>query len=252
MEASYTYAGDITVTTSLSLGHFFTGGWNNNPNVVQFRSAFRKLISHCGAESDVGRTGNVTAQEEIDMIQTGSDCVDPFVDSSWADENALAVTISGNSIVYISGYIVRKLLPTLSCDTCRQSLVSTTTTSIKYQHLYTLLEVKNNGGLVRASDGVISLLLVADRYFRISDKPHYIECVRYTLSNLNSNDVLDLGIHITDTSTGISNHYTAMVRAILLKFFNLRQHHVAKLHSIRLQGPSIRHNSTKLTLFRGH
>ncbi|XP_067945629.1 cilia- and flagella-associated protein 47-like isoform X2 [Watersipora subatra] len=62
--------------TTISVDVVLTGGWNNNPTVTQFKATFRKLMSKCGAESDAIKTGN--------------------------------------SIVYIAGYIVQKLTEVLS------------------------------------------------------------------------------------------------------------------------------------------
>ena len=114
------------------------------------------------------------------------------------------ISVIGNSTFNIAGYTVRMLTRVLSCNIGRQSLV-TTKSSIHYRHLYTLLELQNNGGLVRPSDGVITILLVTERYLRINAKPDPLYCVVYVTGSVGSSDVLCLGKHLTDTADGISN-----------------------------------------------
>lgn len=226
------------------------GGWNNNPNVSQFRAAFRKLISRCGAVSDSCLTGNVTAQEEVLLIQTNSNAnVDLFVENTH-DAHSFSARIKGFSIVYIAGYLVRKVSKSISCVTCRQALVSQHP-STKYAHLYTLLEIKDNGGLVRPSDGVITIILTADMYLRSTNKPSYLGCVVHVFNTVGSSDVLDLRSHIDNTVYNITNHSTSLIRLILQVFYNLRQHHYAKAQTFALQGTSSRHTHTKAVIFSG-
>jgi hypothetical protein len=91
----------------------FVGGWNNNPNIIQFRAAFRKLISRCGAEASTGRTGNVTEQEELLMVQS-IPYSDPFVEDSVALPSVNNISL-GNAVVYI---VFRKVLIATPCDNC--------------------------------------------------------------------------------------------------------------------------------------
>jgi len=64
------------VCYTIENNHYFffksLGGWNNNPTAVQFMASFRRLISRCGAESAVEKTGNVQAQDATEMVQAST------------------------------------------------------------------------------------------------------------------------------------------------------------------------------------
>ena len=68
------------------------------------------------------------------------------------------------TVVYISGYVSRKLLRIIKCEECRVAVVEPAKTS----HLpaYQLIQLKNNGGLVLPSKRIHKILLFTDHYLR--------------------------------------------------------------------------------------
>jgi len=141
------------------------GGWNNNPNALQFQSVFRRLLSRCGIQP--GTTGNVVALddttlpsvcERADRAST-EELPTPFEDTHelFHDHDYASPTLNSlvqNSVVYIAGWVVRKVLKSLACDKCRQSLV-TTDPPADFTSAYHLLSLRNNGGLVIPSAGCV-------------------------------------------------------------------------------------------------
>ncbi|XP_067950492.1 uncharacterized protein [Watersipora subatra] len=63
---------------------------NNNPTVTQFKATFCKLIGNRVAESDAGKTGNVTAQDKILMIQATPE-VDQFLEPTMISDVKISV-----------------------------------------------------------------------------------------------------------------------------------------------------------------
>lgn len=236
----------------MTILYYIVGGWNNNPTVTQFKAAFRKLISRCGAESGAGKTGNVTLQEQVDMIQTTTACeeVNDVFEPTIPTEQPHNTTLLGNAVVYIAGWVVRKVLKKLSCDPCRIALV-TVTPSPKYNKYHMLLQLKNNGGLIYPSDGCITVVGLVDKYLRAVSHPKLIECNCYVFEHLGTSDVFNLGDHVFDTAIGITNHSISLVRAVVEVFYDLRLHHYARLNNLKLHGTSIRHRNTKAVLFMG-
>lgn len=208
------------------------------------------MISRCGAEATTGNTGNVSPQEQVDMIMLDGRNADMF-DSTGSvgfDEHVHDVLL-GNSLAYIAGYIVRKLGTQLSCQTCLDSLFSSGST--RHEQLLTLLRLKDNGGLVYPADGVVDVILVATNYFKSSVKPRLIECTKVILEKFGSSDIFNLNQHILDSATGINNHYISLLRTITSAFFDLYMHHNAKRLTLQLQGQSVRQKYNKTTLFMG-
>lgn len=64
-------------------------------------------------------------------------------------------------------------------------------------------------------------------------------------------DIFRLGQHVIDTQDGIDNHHFHLLKVVLKKYFTLRQFHIAKLHTMNLQGKNVRHSLTKTILFKG-
>ena len=62
----------------------------------------------------------------------------------------------------------------------------------------------------------------------------------------------DLGSHDRDTMYGIDTHSIALMRTIATLYYRVRQHHIARLRTQRLQAGNKRKTFNKLTLFRGH
>lgn len=61
-----------------------------------------------------------------------------------------------NALVYIAGFVVRKVLRQLSCEVCRWSLVREAVPD-SCDTSYHLLTLKNNGGLVIPSLGTVKV-----------------------------------------------------------------------------------------------
>jgi len=156
-----------TVNLSLSI---LIGGWNNNPTVCQFQGIFRHLMFRCGVSPSL--SGNVVEQIETTSLTLAADHEDipsPFVniDALVFDHNYLPSRLGHlveNSLVYISGFVVRQILRKLLCSVCRASLV-TGAGSVSFDQSYHLLRLKNNGGLMIPSEGVVKMVRSASDLF---------------------------------------------------------------------------------------
>lgn len=251
----------------------FSGGWNNNPTVQQFQAAFRRLITRCGA-AEAGSTGNVIAQDSTELFQASTSVYLPptvnFEDEEEASADIIldpmvlpahlltlqTTPLLGNILVYISGWVVKKTLKKLKCDRCRQALV-TEKQGQKYGRYFAFLRLKNNGGLILPSDGVISIVLSAEHHLRTamraqnSKRLKLLELQKNVLSDVGQYDLLNLGDHIGNSAVGIDNHHFSIIRIIAEVFYELRQHHIAKIHNLHMHRKNIRQNNNKIVLFLG-
>jgi hypothetical protein len=62
------------------------------------------------------------------------------------------------------------------------------------------------------------------------------------LSSLGPGNFLNLWEHMIDTLAGVDNHHFRLIHRVTAGYLTIRQHHNAKLHSLQLQGSSVRHN----------
>jgi len=125
------------------------GGYNNNPTSRQFQSAYKKLVVQ---SNNVGNfnTGNCIPLENIDILHYSStnpvktinsstftyntddissekhiEEIDSFINDHDYICNQNMYNISDFSkevIIYVAGYVVYKLLLTINCDACKESL----------------------------------------------------------------------------------------------------------------------------------
>ena len=71
------------------------------------------------------------------------------------DSNILSVIVE-NGAVYIAGWVGRKIMNCIDFDTCRQAIVDVNHHDISTGHQ--LLILKDNGGLVFPSAGVVKVI----------------------------------------------------------------------------------------------
>ena len=71
----------------------------------------------------------------------------------------------GNIVCCIAGFVVRKAIARLSCSTCEEALISRQEPADLASH-YHLLRLKDRGGLVTPSEGVLKVILTAEEELR--------------------------------------------------------------------------------------
>lgn len=212
-------------------------------------------------------SGNVAAQDETvslsaaDMhsaLMAEEELLSPFANISAVicDHSYLPTRFGGlvdNALVYISGFVVRKILKKLSCEVCRASLVTAAVPS-SFDQSYHLLELKNNGGLMIPSEGTVKVVRAAERVIRQNSKEQGVSVSfvnRFVRAEIGSEDVFLLGEHIAETQFGIENHHFMLVSFVVSVFHKVRLHHIAKLSTLELQSASIRKKLCKTVLFQG-
>ena len=188
--------------------------------------------------------------------------LDPFEAEQWAisdhsyDTRRLAPLVE-NAVAYITGWVVRKIVKTLDCEQCREMLVASAPPE-RYRSSCHLLKLKQTGGLIMPSSGCINIVMHAERHIRrlsaldeVTRGMSLLRVQSLVLAEIGSENVFDAGEHASDTQVGIDNHYMSLIRSVVRVYFNLRQHHIVKLHNLKMNGKNVRHNLTKTILFKG-
>jgi hypothetical protein len=126
-----------------------------------------------------------------------------------------------------------------------------------------LLELRNNGGLLHASDDVLKIVKTCENVLRSSvDLTHPgqshkagvvgLQLEMKVISRLSHHQLfVSNSPHFNDISSGCDGHYFALIRQICKCFLDLRRHHIAHMSNIARQGNIVRQSNNKLTLFRG-
>ena len=142
-------------------------GFNNNPNVVQFQAAYKKLCAGGILKSSVGNclwdddTKILTVKDDQDkdndeQEECTSDLMDLNVHNSEYKENVL---------VYVAGFIQRKIIEHEKCNDCSSYLRSSDIVLTS-----SLIEQKDLGGLVKPSVEVYQLVRTANQMIEHFEK----------------------------------------------------------------------------------
>lgn len=162
------------------------GGHNNNPTTQGFKAALRRLLAK----------QSISASSSANCIE--SDSSPGIFSLEWSkraapipeQEPVLDETIiqqlnnlpsiqsnihKDNIIRYIAGYVVRSLIGKVKCENCAQQLLADNITlfddhqygAMAMTSSHRLINVRNRGGLIFASEQVINILLRCEYLFTV-------------------------------------------------------------------------------------
>ena len=248
------------------------GGWNNSPTALQFTKVWRQIIRRTGVKA--GSNGNVKALDPTCLVSVGHE--DPAVISVPADRVDVtdaspmlslmdAVEAGGSmtplvkaAVCYIAGWTVKKAEQIITCTECVAAL-TTSSPPPDFTENYCLIEKKNyvDGALKLPSKAVLEIAMSTERAIRASADSRagpalFTRVSTAVVSVVCAKDLFSLHSHDRDTLYGIDTHSLTLVRTIVMLYYRVRQHHIARLHTQRLQAGSRRKTLNKLTLFKGH
>jgi len=237
------------------------GGWSNNPTCLQFSFAYRALLSHIGVVATENANVQIAASGDI-LAGPDDHSEEPMFTDQVLNEHSYAsylpalTTYVENVCCYVAGFVVRRLLPRVKCAECRALLVGVPDVDTSN---YCFLQLKNNGGLIKPSNAVVTIVHKAEKHLRAYvpvDKPvHAISRLgekieRAVLSDVDCCKLFGSTDHMLDTAIGIDNHIFTLVRHIVRFFLAIRKFHIVKSWNIAQKGVSVRQSMTKLVLFK--
>lgn len=248
------------------------GGFNNNPNVIQFRSAYKRLLVRHNIEGSVYAncspldTSNIlyvsaSKRTDADAIYTEIDVEEQILfDEFDHDYNCYHMPELEEYVVdvvhYTSGFIVRKIQKNKAlCKTCDSFL---TVDDNNNQNSSKLFQLKNRGKLINVSSDVHKTCLVTEYIIRICNedllRKKNIKLILSlkALNELSSDNTIfnskEIKEHILQQDL-LDNHRSQLLKLIVDCYITLRLHHFAKSHTFAISGRNIRHNYTKQILF---
>jgi len=243
------------------------GGWNNNPTALQFAIAYRSILSRVGAvPSDNGNVHISVCNDVPDAIPSvsqdwsasgDSQCDDAdTVESIEVDEMTLPLLSEfvENVCVYIAGFVIRRVVPKVQCTDCRKLL-----SDPPVMNSCQLLILKDNGGLITPSQGVVKIVEQAEKYIRHlvpADSSAYaisrlgLQLESTVLENVDPVAIFGHSVHGFETADGIDNHLFLLTRLVVRAYTKLRKYHMLRSWNIKQQGKVVRQTLTKAVLFR--
>lgn len=261
------------------------GGHNNNPNVIQFKAAYKKILANLELRDSF--SGNCAPMDNFSILTcssietVNSTCLLREVDNEnfQLDEvlekefetdfrvrencdilngilNETSVSVGAHQIIgYISGYVSRVLSRKIKCEICVSSLVSD-----RKLDFHKLITIKDMGGLYFSTKSVFDVCKATEIFIRklinendgkgLSSK-YSIDFIQTKVLKvfINSNIFEDLIMHSFE-SPAMLNHRLYLIRSIIETYANIKLRFVANFDP-GVKNKSKRQKFTKLILFDG-
>lgn len=264
-------------------------GWNNNPNVLEFKQALKRIIIRNSIQPS--NTGNCTNFEDS-LCETNG-----LLDFSWKrrkldqqspvlleDESPDMVNLDtlliqmdqqhcnilrDNILYYIAGYIVRRLLLKLDCESCHKELLlkmdDPAAMNLPSYPVYSrFTHEKQRGGLVFPSCAVLKIIKATEVIFRqrvidtpkeiVFDKMIDLKIQSAVIHQLGTSMFSDSPAHYFDHRIGQeADHLSSLARNIISAYLNLRLKMYGKKYTSEVAHGNVtstRHLLTKQILFR--
>ena len=273
------------------------GGWNNNPNSLQIKYALRKMLirnavkasknSNCTEFSDFSsgiipifhRRKHSAPLVEENMPNVNNGFTPPEHELAQQLEEKNHSEFVENILYYISGYIVAKLIKSITCTACKNCLISRSLSTPRqlFDHDYegsrpdnqrasAYTQFVNKGGLTIPSASVFDVIKYAEIVFKA--------CVSKDGRQISSGDrlrskmIVEVSNHFfLDKASGSTifsdhdpemnnvndDHRVKLIKHTADRYFTLRLFTYGKRHceTVLQEGkPSDRHHLTKLILFK--
>lgn len=235
------------------------GGYNNNPDVLQFRSAYKRLlVRHELKEFD---TGNCLL-DNVDILHVSSGTKVNNTDSKnlslfpeeklhfWHDYvssfwqlNAVIENISN----YIAGFVTKLCIKKIDCILCKSFLIGDSV------NMPLLTRMRNKGSFLTPSRDVFYICNIAESVIRQNNNRLF----RQNIKDLLINQIFSLTgkLFNTDAMTDhiksqdiLNNHRVQICKLIASVYIDVRLHHEGKKLTSRRE--FIRSKYTKLILFK--
>lgn len=203
------------------------GGWNNNPNVLQFKSAYKKImVRH---ELKEFANGNCLF-DNVAILHVSSAKIKCPV----GDYNSLQTTISFDHdyvktcfelshfaeeiVQYIAGYVAYKLIrDSVTCSFCKDQLLG--------EKMPLLSELKNRGPYVAPSESVKKICKISERILR--ESPVSTPNIKKTLLNKIAYHIADffnspeMHKHVLFQNV-LDNHRSQLCKFVAERYINIR------------------------------
>lgn len=236
------------------------GGFNNNPDAIQFRAAYKKLLVR--AEIRDGGIGNCTPLEQISILTCSSKNPITALNELTEKESYAEITEDDSDLYetylerlldendeytdrvlqYIAGFVTKKLLRSIKCEVCVSLLLGNEDTN-------SLIYKKSRGGLRYASCSVTEIIIQAEKLiktnFEQKAKPeiYYLYIFKFLCEVCDLNKFFSIDVDPDHSS----NHKLLLIKSVIKIFLDIRFRYYGQMKSEKL---SHRQFLNKLILFR--
>lgn len=243
------------------------GGYNNNPNALQFESAYKRLLMRNDVKASLNGNCEVNdisilhvSSSTIKVINKDYDScensekeneeyneIDEIVELKNDLSDDLLSEYINDVVSYISGFVERVIYNKIKCEECIKAFEK----EEKIQNNF--ITFKDRGGLVSPRKTLYKICLLAERevrsYTNLSEVNYFKKLVLKVMRKaLNENFFNELSIH--QSSNCIDDHRYLLIRLITEQYCKIRLNHECLKKNAILQKNTFRKINTKLVHFR--
>ena len=246
------------------------GGWNNNPNCLQFAAAYKKLL----VRNEIKASCSANAIEDIDspsLLSVSSASVLKSVEEKTAcflkslekevesdDEVSLKEisSVRHDSVTYIAGFVEKGLRKQVKCISCIGGLNDLDT----YAEL-SLISCKdwesNFGGLIKPKADIVHICQIAEKEVSMFEQENklkkeyfYQDLMKKCFEKIHKTIFLSM---YNNAEHKINCPYDSyyLIKYCLEKFIKIKLRHIAKKLNESKHPNKIRQKYNKLVLFSG-
>lgn len=234
------------------------GGFNNNPSASQFKAAYKRLLVH--HQITTSPNANCTILDATTILYVGSNSKTKTCDVAVVteeeepiDEEYLEYFTNlspyvENVVSYISGFVMKKILLKVNCNTCKNYLQCG-----KTKDSIALINQKNRGKLVVPHPDVTAICCYAEKIIRAFkedlQRKKTVEYLKLKVLKNASKTFSDPTIidHLYGQDI-LDNHKIQIIKLIIEIYFKIRVAYECKLKSQK--SSRVRHKFTKYILFQ--
>lgn len=249
------------------------GGWNNNPNVLQFKWALRKLLFRNSVVPSVN--GNCSVYNEPctapifefamqeQPLPTNSSGQDDAINMMRSIDHVEFSYYKNNILYYISGFILKKVIKLLDCCYCIDILLESNNCiehnyAMELNHFSNFTNFVSRGKLYFPSTAVFKIIQHAEKVFQIAklnsaiNKQNFISCAIIEMKSHFIPKMQELFVPAHPiTSTCDPLHEVQLVTYLTKKYLELRIQTHSKQQTLEILGrrATIRQKLNKTVLF---
>lgn len=249
-------------------------GHNNNPNCLEFKNALKSILLHNSIKMSSGNCTLLSPNEDsifaikwnYKKTKEQDEEIDYYLLAEQSN-NIFLNSITENVLYYISGFVVKMILPSLKCQYCMRAIIDApcaqdhsyyNTEDIKSIKRFT--NIKQKGGLKLASDSVYKTVRLTETLFKsliIEKKNLFAEnmdqkIMIYVQNELATSSTIFKECNDCWDSTDLFSkpHKIDLINQITRAYLKIRIHAYSKiLTSSIAKSVSKRHKLTKTILF---
>lgn len=250
------------------------GGHNDNPNALQFKGCYRKLL--CRMELQVGESGNCVPLENVPILICSSalTCINATSFSERFDDadeelNKLLNAPTDDDVVfdiashtqyddpdyknhvvgYIAGNVVRYVTVRVKCEFCVDNMLSK-----EKLWFHKLVHYRDKGGLIYASKEVYFICSVAETCLRnhITENPGQFNSDKQLILQILRKLIGSPLFPTVEEHINSQHHDTNLARLIVERYIRIRFFYELKKDNISQIVSSKRQLFRKQLQFQGH